>query len=178
MWPYSHTESNNRQFTLDLENKLKLGTQCEPTSVFHNKDSISQYVHLIMLKRFNIYELDHTFIHFVALPKTARPHPLLIGCDFWWHGVMHGVIYWSAANYRLSVRLMSGVLKSVMTSCSVFQPLKSAIGIRLIFFLFISPQIIDLIVNNLSFIWIFLTSSCLIEKSQLTSDVCRISPII
>ncbi len=46
---YSHTLSN-RQFTSDLENKIKAKmciktvTHCEPTSVFHNKDGISHSV--------------------------------------------------------------------------------------------------------------------------------------
>ncbi len=46
---YSHSESNNRYFTSDLENKLKqtcdalkLLTQCEPTHVFLDKDSSYQ----------------------------------------------------------------------------------------------------------------------------------------
>ncbi len=45
---YSYSESNNRYFSSDLENKLKqtcgvlkLWTHCEQTRVFHNKDCIS-----------------------------------------------------------------------------------------------------------------------------------------
>ncbi len=49
--------------------------------------SVTQYVHLIMLKRFNIYELDNKRIHFVVravrFPERARPHTLLIDCDIW-----------------------------------------------------------------------------------------------
>ncbi len=44
--------------------------------------SVTQYVHLMMLKRFDIYELDYKLINFVAvLPDRARPHTILIGCD-------------------------------------------------------------------------------------------------
>ncbi len=48
--------------------------------------SVTQYVHLMMLKRFNIYELDYKLVHFVASAvrfQRARPHTLLIGCDIW-----------------------------------------------------------------------------------------------
>ncbi len=45
---YSHSESNNRYFSSDLENKLKqtcgalkLWTHCKPTRVFHTKEDIN-----------------------------------------------------------------------------------------------------------------------------------------
>ncbi len=48
--------------------------------------SVTQYVHVIMFKKFNIYELDYKRIYFVAsavrLLDRLRPHTLLIGCDF------------------------------------------------------------------------------------------------
>ncbi len=35
--------------------------------------SVTQYVHLMMLKRFDIYELDYKLIHFVAVRFQIEP---------------------------------------------------------------------------------------------------------
>ncbi len=45
--------------------------------------SVTQYVHVIMFKRFHIYELDYKRIHFVAsaVRLSDSPHTFLIGCD-------------------------------------------------------------------------------------------------
>ncbi len=48
--------------------------------------SVTQYSFcIIMLKRFNIYELDYPFsCECSVLAKRLRPHSVLIGCDFDW----------------------------------------------------------------------------------------------
>ncbi len=46
--------------------------------------SVTQYVHSILLKMFNCYELDNTYSFHCecrALSERARPHTILIGCD-------------------------------------------------------------------------------------------------
>ncbi len=63
--------------------------------------SVTQYVLLIMLKRFFfIYELDYKHTHFVdALSGRARPHTLLIGCDIWLilsHHAVASRVVWTA----------------------------------------------------------------------------------
>ncbi len=54
---------------------LKLRTQCEPTSIFHDKDGLSHSVCTFNNKRLNIYELDYKHTHFVARPVRFQGEP-------------------------------------------------------------------------------------------------------
>ncbi len=71
---YSHTESNNRYFTSDLVNKMYVKTANSAYSMT-KMVSVTQYVLLIMLKRFNIYELDYKHTHFFAIPVRFQGEP-------------------------------------------------------------------------------------------------------
>ncbi len=88
MWLY--TVSNNKQFTSDLENKLKqkyplkLWTRWNWVYYIKKELSVTQYVHLIILKRFNIYELDYKLIHFVvSVVRFQRATHASNCCNIW-----------------------------------------------------------------------------------------------
>ncbi len=68
---YSHSESNNRYFTSDLENKLKqtctlkLWTYSEPARVLRNKEDITHaHTHAHILT----HTLTHSLTHCKKLP--------------------------------------------------------------------------------------------------------------